>query len=545
MLDAFYFDVHCIFEGGLAYTGSICSTNGYNTGLTGTRNGNYTYSTSTITTIATHELGHTFNCLHDQDTTCGNDGGIMGYGNNQDEFSICSIYFVQDMFEIKDVSCLQDGIRDFEQLHDPTETDDNDNDDDNGCGGYSCVGVFHLDLGQYNGGYVRLDDMCHNNEAVYYKSDGYFLYYNGHWGEWSLYNDISDNWVDTTCSESNIMDCSGEWWVYNNGEWYMDSDSYMYTCSVYDDDDDRGDDDLINSTLSTNCTNPYGSNVCIYNDGALWDDEEHDGIAIFDYMGCYNHIPFYQYTSYASDNNDDDSYSYSIITYYLYFDNINNNWMISTGNAQSVDGLAVCDEIDLTMCTYGTWTVQIIDGDSILFELSDSMGYDKTCIVDVDSDDDHNVAYCQTDASCALWQFKLVIEDTDYSNKICHLSAIECLDANLISDYTKDINSIYVCESDYQVYIYYNVSFLSTNGYHLYKNYESDYIKHVETCFDDIINIKDNSQLKIDMVYSNLKLCDNCHDFIPQTDKGVVAAHDMFTMVVSLMYTFCIAFGAS
>ena len=48
--------------------------------------------TSTITHIATHELGHNFDS--DQDITRGNNGGLMGNGDNEDEFSICSVYFV-------------------------------------------------------------------------------------------------------------------------------------------------------------------------------------------------------------------------------------------------------------------------------------------------------------------------------------------------------------------------------------------------------------------------------------------------------------------
>ena len=200
---------------------------------------------------------------------------------------------------------------------------DDDDDDDSDCSGYNCVGVWNLDLSHYNGGYSLYT--CHNGEAVYYKS-GYYLYFNTHWNEWALYSSIIDDWVDTGCGESNIMDCGGKWWVYNNNEWYVDSNSYMYTCSGYDsgrdgDDSDGGTIIGIDFTLSDNCTNIYGSNVCIYNDGTLWDD----GVATFKYEGCYNNVPFFQYTSYPSTSND------SIVTYYLHFDNVNDDWRISTG----------------------------------------------------------------------------------------------------------------------------------------------------------------------------------------------------------------------
>ena len=177
--------------GGLAYLGTVCRTNGYNTGLTGIRNGDYMYSTTVIMEIATHELGHNFNCEHDQDTSCGNEGGIMGYGNNKDEFSICSVYFVQELFSSKDVSCLQDGVRSF--VDDPNEsgggnnpsptsrptpnptprpTDydngDDDDDDDNGNG---CIQIYNLDtVNGWNFNTVFYYAGYYNSQPYYYAS---------------------------------------------------------------------------------------------------------------------------------------------------------------------------------------------------------------------------------------------------------------------------------------------------------------------------------------------------------------------------------------
>ena len=45
----------------------------------------------------------------------------MGNGDNEDKFSICSVHFVQELFLTKSMSCLQDGVRSFED--DPNEND--------------------------------------------------------------------------------------------------------------------------------------------------------------------------------------------------------------------------------------------------------------------------------------------------------------------------------------------------------------------------------------------------------------------------------------
>ena len=210
-------------------------------------------------------------------------------------------------------------------------------------------------------------------------------------------------------------------------------------------------------------------------------------------------------------------------------------FVVVVGSAESMDGLAVCNETDLTMCTYSEWTVQTNHGDSIKFELSDSMGYDSVCIV---SDDDS--AYCQSDGSCALWQFKLKIDDSKYSYKICDESYIQCLDGNLISDYTQSINSMYVCESDFEIFVYYNVSFVSTSGYDVYSEYSENYVSNVANCFG---NPQDSSELTVEMVYSQLKQCDNCQNFVPSEESAAfVKEPGVFLMALSLAFTLC---GAS
>ena len=65
---------------------------------------------------------------------------------------------------------------------------------------------------------------------------------------------------------------------------------------------------------------------------------------------------------------------------------------------------------------------------------------------------------CQNDGSLVLWQFKLKIDDSKYSCKICDELYIQSLDGNLISDYTQSLNSMNVCECDFELYVYYNVS---------------------------------------------------------------------------------------
>ena len=58
-------------------------------------------------------MGHNFDCSHDQDTSCGIDAGLMGYGSGEG-FSSCSIDSVQAYFDEKSgLSCLGDGVRSF------------------------------------------------------------------------------------------------------------------------------------------------------------------------------------------------------------------------------------------------------------------------------------------------------------------------------------------------------------------------------------------------------------------------------------------------
>ena len=59
---------------------------------------------------------------------------------------------------------------------------------------------------------------------------------------------MKDEWIETACLETNVMDCSSNWYVYSGG-WYVDTNSYMYTCSGYDTIGDTDDGTIVDTSL--------------------------------------------------------------------------------------------------------------------------------------------------------------------------------------------------------------------------------------------------------------------------------------------------------
>eukprot|EP00486_Rosalina_sp_Unknown_P008946 CAMPEP_0201592238 /NCGR_PEP_ID=MMETSP0190_2-20130828/190190_1 /ASSEMBLY_ACC=CAM_ASM_000263 /TAXON_ID=37353 /ORGANISM="Rosalina sp." /LENGTH=958 /DNA_ID=CAMNT_0048050919 /DNA_START=421 /DNA_END=3297 /DNA_ORIENTATION=+ len=89
--------------GGWGYIGTVCR------GALATANIAAIYGEAWSIRSAAHELGHNFDMQHDQDTggRCDKDSGLMGYGNTNHGFSVCSVDALQAYFaERQGLSCL-------------------------------------------------------------------------------------------------------------------------------------------------------------------------------------------------------------------------------------------------------------------------------------------------------------------------------------------------------------------------------------------------------------------------------------------------------
>jgi len=224
-----------------------------------------------VGTIA-HELGHNFGLYHDGQSgpaaSCGANDGLMGYGDNHDEFSTCSLDGMEDYFDGNGngMSCLGSGwsssdgvtsnVADSGSSQTPSPVTASPT-DDGGPVSYTpaptpnpvstttngeCV---HIEIGFSNsdGDWDAYANYEYNGEKAYYfmsgSGDQYYLLRESvtWWGvimEWV----ITDNWDSNSgvyffCTQSNLMDCSGQWshWTSAGSYSYYPSSSISTQCS--------------------------------------------------------------------------------------------------------------------------------------------------------------------------------------------------------------------------------------------------------------------------------------------------------------------------
>ena len=219
----------------------------------------------------------------------------------------------------------------------------------------------------------------------------------------------------------------------------------------------------------------------------------------------------------------------NIITYYLHFDNNENEWIISSKGIYDNIGDAYCqvDSNLLSDCNYNTWYVKSTDIDAVSFLLSESMGYDANCQSVTTND---NTQYCKSNFACAQWQLKFSIDSKNISSRYCNSNddtniiynidtygeyLSECVTLRLLSDWTEiDSGDVsLVCDfdsnSNSKMILSVNVSFTSILGYNVYSEFIEDYHSIFEYC-DYIDN---NESLKVNII-ATLNLCDNCQSFL-------------------------------
>jgi len=196
-----------------------------------------------VGTIA-HELGHNFGLYHDGQSgpaaSCCADCGLMGYGDNHEEFSTCSLDSMRDYFNGNGngMSCLgsgwssSDGVTsnfaDSGASATPSPTAISSNTPapvttpspvSNVADG-ECV---HIEIGFTNsdGDWDAYANYEYNGQKAYYFNQGgtfYYLYYNPTtwWGttmKWMMTDswDTSSPTVYFFCTNDNLLTCSGEW----------------------------------------------------------------------------------------------------------------------------------------------------------------------------------------------------------------------------------------------------------------------------------------------------------------------------------------------
>jgi len=220
-----------------------------------------------VGTIA-HELGHNFGLYHDGQSgpaaSCGANDGLMGYGNNHDEFSTCSQDGMEDYWlgDGNGMSCLGTGwssgdgvtsnIADSgeaqtpEPTASPVSSGSNTNyptqSPVNAATNGDCV---HIEIGFSNsdGDWDAYANYEYNGDKAYYfrSSDGDY-YYLMHkeltwWGvemEWTIVDSWdSDASVYFFCTQENLMDCSGEWkrWTSSGSYSYYPSSAISNQCT--------------------------------------------------------------------------------------------------------------------------------------------------------------------------------------------------------------------------------------------------------------------------------------------------------------------------
>jgi len=207
-----------------------------------------------VGTIA-HELGHNFGLYHDGQSgpaaSCGANDGLMGYGNNHEEFSTCSLDGMEDYFtgNGNGMSCLGTGwsssdgvtsnvadsgatvtsqptaspVSSGSNTHSPTRSPVSTT--TNG----DCV---HIEIGFSNsdGDWDAYANYEYNGDKAYYfysNGDYYYLIKKEltWWGvtmKWVIVDDWDASSVYFFCTEDNLMSCGGQW------KRWTSSGSYSY-----------------------------------------------------------------------------------------------------------------------------------------------------------------------------------------------------------------------------------------------------------------------------------------------------------------------------
>ena len=195
--------------------------------------------------------------------------------------------------------------------------------------------------------------------------EGYYIYKSIDTHSWHLFPSLDDSDSIAFCTEQDVMDCSGKWFFYINQHWEQEITSVVTMCDSNDDDD--GDDNII-------YVNPYGNQVYVCNDDALWEE----GISIFTFDGYSNNgYPYFISNSILNIN----TIYYLHHVYYLSGSSIYGNiyvqeWVISKNNIQDIVGVAHCQSGNLNDCVAGHWQIHDVQsefGDQVVYVTSESM----------------------------------------------------------------------------------------------------------------------------------------------------------------------------